>query len=262
VIYYICTKLPEGISLNSITFLGTGGARIMLSTQVLATGGMIVELEDTAFSLDPGPGALVNSFKYGINPTKLDGIITSHRHLDHSADINVMIEAMTRGGLQKKGHLFAPADALDKDPVVLKYLRGYLNKITYLKPNSEYSIKKLPFKTSMPHNHGVETYGFIFSGKNVTLGYLPDTAYFPELLDFYKADILVVSMLIMDNRPVLHLSVNDVEKIISSVKPKITILTHLGLKIFEHGAEKIAYYLSEKTNQRVIAATDGFRFKF
>ncbi|MEW6622720.1 MAG: hypothetical protein AB1420_06275 [Bacillota bacterium] len=45
--------------MNSVMFLGTGGARIMLSTQLLATGGMLIKLDDTFFSLDPGPGALV-----------------------------------------------------------------------------------------------------------------------------------------------------------------------------------------------------------
>lgn len=235
----------------------------MLSTQILATGGMIVTIDQTSFSLDPGPGALVYSFKKGIDPTTLDGIIASHRHLDHSADINVLIEAMTKSGSQKKGHLFVPTDALDTDPVVLMYLRGYLNKIHKLKPNSSYSFKSLSFNTSMPHIHGnVETYGFLFHGKNVILGYIPDTLYFPEILDFYKADILVISMLRLEKGPIMHLSVEDVGEIVANNKPKVTILTHFGYKIYQKGPHNIANYLSKKTGQKVIAATDGFKFEF
>jgi len=249
--------------LNHITFLGSGGARIMLSTQVLATGGMIISLDDTHFSLDPGPGALVNIFKYNINPTDLHGIIISHRHLDHSADVNVMIEAMTKSGSVKSGQVFAPSDALDIDPVILKYLRKYLREVTYLRPLSNYIINNLPFTTSMPHQHGSEeTYGFLFHGRNTILGYIPDTAFFPELLDFYKADVLIVSMLRLEKSNVLHLSVDDVELIIKSIRPKVTILTHFGYQIYQKGPDKIADYLTEKTGQSVIAAADGLEIDF
>lgn len=249
--------------MNRITFLGSGGARVMLSTQVLATGGMIISLDDTHFSLDPGPGALVNIFKYNINPTDLHGIIISHRHLDHSADVNVMIEAMTKSGLVKNGQVFAPSDALDADPVILRYLRKYLKETTCLRPLSNYVINNLPFTTSMPHHHGSEeTYGFLFHGRNIVLGYIPDTAFFPELLDFYKADILIVSMLRLEKSNVLHLSVDDVEVIIKSVRPRVTILTHFGFQIYQKGPDKIADYLKEKTGLKVIAAADGLEVDF
>ncbi|KUO53377.1 MAG: hypothetical protein APF76_09045 [Desulfitibacter sp. BRH_c19] len=249
--------------MNRITFLGSGGARIMLSTQILATGGMVVKLDDTLFSLDPGPGALINIFRHKIRPTTLNGIIVSHRHLDHSADINVMIEAMTKGGLEKKGQVFAPSDALDIDPVVLKYLRSYVKQVSPIKPLSNYHINNLAFTTSMPHHHGKqETYGFIFHGSNTTLGYIPDTAFFPELLDFYKTDVLIISMLRLEKSPVLHLCVNDVEKIINSIRPRKTILTHFGIQVFQKGPECIAKYLAEKTNLSVTAATDGLTLEF
>lgn len=246
--------------MNHITFLGSGGARIMLSTQLLATGGMIISLDNTLFSLDPGPGALINLLKYNIKPTDLHGILISHRHLDHSADANVMIEAMTKSGKIKNGQVFAPADALDIDPVVLRYLREYPQEITCIKPLSNYTINDLPFTTSMPHHHdNKETYGFLFHAKNTTLGYIPDTAFFPELLDFYKADILVISMLRLEKGDFPHLCVNDVEAIIKSIRPSMTILTHFGLEIYQEGPEKIANYLKEKTGLNVIAATDGLK---
>ena len=249
--------------MNRITFLGSGGARIMLSTQVLATGGMIISLDDTHFSLDPGPGALVNIFKHNINPTDLHGIIISHRHLDHSADANVMIEAMTKSGKIKNGQVFAPSDALDVDPVILKYLRGYLKEIMYLRPLSNYVINDLPFTTSMPHHHGTEeTYGFLFHAKDTTLGYIPDTVFFPELLDFYKANVLIISMLRLEKSNFAHLCVDDVEVIIKSIKPNITILTHFGLQIHQTGPNKIAEYLEEKTGLKVIAAADGLEINF
>lgn len=251
------------VRMNSITFLGTGGARVMLSTQSLATGGMLIKLDDTFFSLDPGPGALVSIFKHGIDPINLHGIIASHRHLDHTADINVLIEAMTLGGIKKQGQVFAPTDAINTDPVILKYLRGYPEEIVSLQPDANYKINNLPFTTSMPLHHGpAETYGFIFHGYNNSVGYIPDTNYFPELADFFHCDILIISMLRLERSPFLHLAVPDVEKLLQSFKPHVTILTHFGYQIFEKGPQKVAAHLAKASGQKVIAATDGLKFYF
>jgi ribonuclease BN (tRNA processing enzyme) len=249
--------------MNSITFLGTGGARIMLSTQHLATGGMLIKMDDAFFSLDPGPGALVSLFKHGINPATLDGIIASHRHLDHTADINVLIEAMTKGGVLRRGQVFAPADALTVDPVILQYLRRYPEKINQIKADSSYHINSLPFSTSMPLDHGqAETYGFIFHGRTASVGYIADTNYFPQLSDFFQCDILIISMLRLEQSPFLHLAVPDVEQLLQKLTPQVTILTHFGYQVFEKGPGSVAARLAEKTGRKIIAATDGLKYYF
>src|SRR5437879_7871451 len=105
-----------------LTFMGTAGARFMVAKQVAASGGLFIEDGNTRISLDPGPGAVVQYAKREIDLTTLDAIVVSHRHLDHSGDVNVMIEAMTDGGFAHRGKLFCPSDALDEDPFVLTYL--------------------------------------------------------------------------------------------------------------------------------------------
>ncbi|MCX7911999.1 MAG: MBL fold metallo-hydrolase, partial [Dehalococcoidales bacterium] len=98
---------------DTLVFLGTAGARFMVSKQLAASGGIWLNLAGTQILLDPGPGSLVQATRRRLNPEKLDAIILSHRHLDHSSDANVMIEAMTNGGFRRRGWLFAPQDALD-----------------------------------------------------------------------------------------------------------------------------------------------------
>src|SRR2546430_17240472 len=102
-----------------LTFMGTAGARFMVAKQVAASGGLYLEDGDTRISLDPGPGAVVQYAKRKVDLTKLDAIVISHRHLDHSNDVHVMIEAMTDGGFRHPGKLFCSVDALSGDPVGL-----------------------------------------------------------------------------------------------------------------------------------------------
>ena len=114
-----------------IKFFGTGGARFVALRQVRATGGLWLNYRKTNLYIDPGPGAIVRirSSKEHYDPAVLDGIIITHRHMDHANDINILIESMTEGGFKKRGTLFCPEDALADDPVVLKFARKYLENI-------------------------------------------------------------------------------------------------------------------------------------
>ena len=83
----------------------------------------------TQIHVDPGPGALVRALTHvpPCNPRELEAIVLSHKHLDHSGDVNVMIEAMTSGGFRRRGAILAPADAFDDEPVVLPYARRFVD---------------------------------------------------------------------------------------------------------------------------------------
>jgi phosphoribosyl 1,2-cyclic phosphodiesterase len=148
-------------SQNFLKFLGTAGARFVMIKQLRASGGIWISCKGTNVLIDPGPGSIVRcaTSKPKLEPSKLDGIILTHRHLDHAGDINVMIEAMTEGGFKKRGVVFCPEDALEEDPVILKHTRLFPERIEILKENKTYSIGGFEFQTSMKHIHPVETYG-------------------------------------------------------------------------------------------------------
>jgi len=113
-------KEEKGENSPFVKFIGTAGARFVVMKQLRSSGGVWLSSGRTHLYIDPGPGALVRclSSRPRMDPSALDGIVLTHKHLDHSNDVNVMIEAMTEGGFRKKGVLFAPEDALEKDPVV------------------------------------------------------------------------------------------------------------------------------------------------
>jgi ribonuclease BN (tRNA processing enzyme) len=144
---------------DTITFLGTAGARFVVTKQFLASGGAWLNLGGTEILLDPGPGCLVQSVKRKLDASKLKAIILSHKHLDHSGDINIMIEAMTEGGRRQRGVVFAPTDALNKDAVSFPYWRNYPEKIEILSEGGSYSVDDISFETPVKHRHPVETYG-------------------------------------------------------------------------------------------------------
>ena len=250
--------------MNEIKFLGTAGARFVVAKQMRNSGGIWLNLENTKILIDPGPGSLIRCLnsKPKIIPNELNGIILTHRHIDHSNDINIMIEAMTNGGFNKKGIIFAPIDSLDKDPVILEYLRNYLEKIEILEEKKTYKIGNIKFETPIKHIHGVETYGLNFFGGKYKISIISDTKYFDSLENNYKGDILIINVVLLDNNDnIFHLSINDVEKIIRKNKPKLSIITHFGMTMIKNKPWEIANDLSKKTNRKVIAANDGMSIK-
>jgi len=251
----------KSLSGDTITFLGTGGARIMVASQILASGGLWLNLGGTEILIDPGPGSIVQSTKRKLRADKLSAIILSHRHLDHSADVNIMVEAMTQGGLRRRGWLFAPADALGTEPVIFSYLKGYLDGIEVLAEGKSYSIGNISFTTPIRHIHSVETYGMLFSTGEHTFSYIADSRYFDGLCRSYGSELLIMNVVFLEaGRPFDHLSVPDAEHIIMELKPKVAILTHFGMTMWRAKPWEIAQRLSEKTGVRVLAARDGMKF--
>ena len=244
-----------------ITFLGTAGARFVVARQLLASGGAWLKLGNTQILLDPGPGSLVQAARRKLDATKLEAIILSHRHLDHSGDINIMIEAMTDGGTKKRGMVFAPADALNQDPVILSYLQSYPRSIQVLTEGGSYVINGVSFRTPVRHKHAAETYGFVFQTPRHTFSWITDTRYFEDLASHYEGDLLIINVVRLNpGAPIDHLSLPEAKSIIEELKPKIAILTHFGMTMWQAKPWELARKLTEETGILVIAARDGLKF--
>ncbi len=251
--------------MDFIKFLGTAGARVVVAKQLRASGGIWLSLDGTNLLLDPGPGSLVHCFKSRpkLDPTTLSGIVISHKHLDHAADINVMMEAMTVGGKERRGTVLAPGDALaGDDPIIYKYNRQFVNKIERLKAGGKYRIGTVGITAGPLHRHGVETYGLIFKSKSgKKIAYITDTKFFHALAKKYKADIVIISVLSPKPNPFDHLSAEDVKTIVKGLKPKTAILTHFGWYMIKAKPWLVAEDLSRELKTRIIAASDGLTFE-
>ena len=245
---------------DTITFLGTAGARFVVTSQLLASGGMWLNLGGTELLVDPGPGCIVQSTKRKLRADRLSAIIISHRHLDHAADVNIMIEAMTQGGLKKHGRFFAPADALGAEPVIFSYLKEFLEGVEVLAEGKSYAIDSVTFDTPVRHLHPVETYGLRFRTPEHTFSYIADSRYFDGLWQKYSGELLVINVVRLEpGHPYDHLSVPDAGRIISELKPKLTVLTHFGMTMWRARPWEVAQRLAEETGVRVMAARDGMK---
>ena len=252
----------EGLS-ESITFLGTAGARFMVTKQFLASGGAWFNLGGIEILFDPGPGCLVQATKRKLDPSKLDAIILSHKHLDHSVDINIMIEAMTEGGRKHRGVVFAPSDAFGQGTVILPYLLNYPERVETLFEGGSYTIGNVTFETPIRHQHPVETYGFVFKTPRHTFSWITDTRYSDKLLTYYQAELLIINVVLLEPKPqasIDHLSLPEARQLVMGIKPKVAILTHFGMSLWRAKPWEMARQLSEETGVPVIAARDGMRF--
>jgi ribonuclease BN (tRNA processing enzyme) len=247
---------------DSFVFLGTWGARVMVANQILASGGIWFNLSETQLLIDPGPGSIVQATKRNLKAEKLSAIFLTHRHLDHSADINIMVEAMTQGGIKPKGQLFAPSDALDDEPLLYSYLRKYLDKINILQEKHTYTIEKIQITTSTRNIHPVETYGLVIKNDTNLLGYLVDTRYSQHVVDSYQGcNLLIINVVLSENKHNIdHLTMADAENIITQIKLKVAILTHFGMNVWRAQPWLLAQEMSMRTGNHVIAAHDGMQF--
>jgi len=281
-------SMSEAVQPDRMVILGSGGARIVVAKQLRASGGIWFSLGGNQFLLDPGPGALVRmtGSRHRLDPTRLAGILLSHRHLDHSGDVNNMIEAMTMGGTEPRGSLFAPSDALEgDDPVVLRYVREFLTEIVTVKEGGKYRLGNVDFTCPVRHHHRGEVYGFRFrvggrgtgdggqetasaspesmvqspeSGAGaLTLSYIADTRYFPELAEHYRADVVIMNVVRLLPSDLDHLHVSDAEELVKAIRPRLTVLSHFGMKMLAARPWVIAREMSERTGCQVVAATDG-----
>jgi len=251
-----------------VKFLGTAGARFVVAKQLRSSAGVYIRMKDKNIILDPGPDTLVRCAKSkpAIDVTKLDAIILTHAHIDHSNDVNILIDAMTGGGLKRRGILFAPEECIHGDnAVVLPYLRDYAQDIVILRHNQKYSIDTVSFSTSGRHQHQVETYGVMFDHYGRKISFMVDTKYFPDLIQDYEgSDILVMNVVRFaphDSGQVMHLCIDDVREILSRITPRKAILTHFGMTMLKAKPWVLANELSDESGIEVIAASDGLTVK-
>ena len=248
--------------MSFVKFLGTAGARFVMIDQLRSSGGIWISCGKTNVILDPGPGSLVrcHSSRPKLDPKKLDAVILTHKHLDHSGDANVMIEAMTKGGFEKRGRLFAPRDALGAHGVIFSYLKNFPEETVMLEEGGRFGVGDLTFAVAIKNIHPVDTYGLKFFIENEIVSFVSDTRYFPGLIDAHKdATVLVLNVVFYEKRSDIdHMSIQEAIELIKAIKPKKAVLTHFGMTMLKQKPYLMERDLQAGLEMDVQLAYDGY----
>jgi phosphoribosyl 1,2-cyclic phosphodiesterase len=251
---------------TEIVFLGTGGGRFTTITQKRQTGGIRIISKRLNIHIDPGPGALIYSLGAGLNPQKLDAVLVSHRHPDHCSDAEILVEAMTRGMLKKRGVLAAPPNILrgntETGPTISTYHQQMIGKLITVKPEVNFLVGDTKVAATKTRHTDPEAVGFRLEIPKVgTIGYTGDTEYFKGIEKKYTgARILIISVMRPLGSPWTgHMTPEEAIKIVDAVKPEMAVATHFGMKMLYSGPNSEIKLIEEKTGVPTVAASDGMK---
>ncbi|MCW4016880.1 MAG: MBL fold metallo-hydrolase [Candidatus Bathyarchaeota archaeon] len=251
-----------------LVFLGTGGGRFATITQKRRTGGIRLISEKLNIHVDPGPGALIYSLEAGLNPQKIKTVIVSHRHPDHYSNAEVLVEAMTRGMLKKRGIVAAPSNILsgngETGPAISTYHQNMIEKAITLKPGVKFTVDKTKISGTKTVHSDPETVGFRFEIPEIgAIGYTADTEYFEGIEKEYKGvRLLILSVMRPTGSPWKgHMTPKEAAKLVEDVKPEMAVATHFGMKMIYSGPAYEVKLIENTTGVPTIAAFDGMKLQ-
>lgn len=169
-----------------VTIIGCDGAYPRVNG---ATSAYLVQDNETSVLLDCGSGS-ISRLQNHIELSELDGIVISHYHADHYADLECMQFAAMLDTFEKK-----------RDKALVIYGPGEEKMLTYknfcigntFKGKENFTIGSLTFETKL-NKHGIEAYSIKVTNKDgECLVYTGDTGYYDELPVFCKDASLLIA---------------------------------------------------------------------
>jgi len=251
-----------------LVFLGTGGGRFATITQKRRTGGIRFLSKGLNMHLDPGPGALIYSLETGLNPQKIMAVLVSHSHPDHYTNAEILIEAMTRGMLKKRGIVAAPHSVLfgneETGPAISRYHQKMPEKVIEVKSGVVFHVDDTRIVATEAKHTDLDAVGFRFETPEVgDIGYTSDTEYFEGVGKAYEGvRLLILCVMRPSGNPWMgHMTPEDAIKIVEEVKPEMAVATHFGMKMIFSGPNRQVKLIEEKTGVPILAASDGMRLR-
>ena len=234
-----------------------------MGKQIRASGGIILQINENQFHIDPGPSSLLMAREVGVNLRGNTALLVSHNHLNHCNDINAVVDAMTYSGFDKTGVLIANNTVIngsrDYTPFLQEYYKNCLERYIVLNAGQKVGINDIEIKALKAKHSETNAIGFKFFTPQYTLTYSGDTKYSAEVVEEYKnSNILILNVpFLKKEKENDGLSKEDAVKIINAVKPRLTIITHFGMDFIKSDPLYEVREIQKETNCQVIAAKDG-----
>jgi len=246
-----------------IIFLGTAGSSSVVSRNLRSSGGIILQVEDLQFHIDPGPGALSQAARFGINLRNNTAVLVSHKHPNHCNDLNMVVEAMSYSGLEQRGVLLSSKSVVhnveESHPFLTRYHQNYLEKIIVVEKKSKVGVELVEINVLSAEHTDPSAVGFKFYCPKFILSYTGDTAYSEELVEeLTGTDILILNVPYPGKTGTgLNLDTDSAIKMISKIRPKIAVVTHFGLEMLKADPIQEVREIQRITGVQTIAAKDG-----
>jgi ribonuclease BN (tRNA processing enzyme) len=259
-----------------LIFLGTGGGRHVMFSQVRATGGLLFDLDDVKFIIDPGPGSLVNARALGLDVGKWNGVLVSHLHPDNCSDANVLLDGMKEPFVVAEEHCILPMGKIKSKnkakprggakgfqwyPVISYYHQNNAESVHAVKHRDRIKVRNLEIE-AYHSEHYDPTVGFVVAHPKIKIGYPADGPYYAGQEKHYDGcDVLILNVLVpKGKKPVerKHMSVDDAIKLVNGMqkKPRLIVMQHFSFWILRNNVWKQAKILQDATKVRVLHAED------
>jgi ribonuclease BN (tRNA processing enzyme) len=249
---------------DRIIFLGSGGSRVVVATQVAATGGFIIQIGSHQIWVDPGPGALVRAKECKVRASDTNIIFCSHHHIDHSNDINAVIDAMTIGGIRQKGILISTKTTIegadDNGPILLNFYKKSLKETYPLTAGDKVTIGDLTF-IATPTSHDCDAIGLRLETPHGAIGFTSDSAYTPELAEAFKGCTILIADVLRPGKEKwkTHMNSSNVAELFKEARPRVGIITAFGMKLLKANPAWEARDIQKESGTVVYAAKEGLR---
>ena len=246
-----------------ITFLGTGtsqGIPVIGSNHPVCVSpnpkdkrlrvSVLIEWNDNAYVIDCGPDFRQQMLK--VNATKIDGILFTHEHADHTAGIDDIRPFFFRQG---DIPIYAHARVLKALHKRFDYIFESENKYPGAPSVKEHEIVNAPFVLKdidvIPINglhNKLQVFGFRFND----FAYLTDmkTVDDEEIEKIKGIDVIVINAL-REKTHVSHFNLEEALEFILKVNPKKAYLTHISHLLGFHDD------VQQKLPKNVFLAYDG-----
>lgn len=207
-----------------ITIIGCDGAYPRVNG---ATSAYLIEDKETKVLLDCGSGSIARLQNH-IRLSELDGVIISHYHRDHYADLECMHFATMLDTFSEKRKealvIYGPGEEQ-----MLTYKKFCIGK-TFKKKES-FNIGSLTFTTHI-NKHGIEAYSIkITNEEGKSIVYTGDTGYYNELPEFCNgASILIAEASCYEDergRMSGHMTAIEAATVAKESNVNTLVLTHL-----------------------------------
>ena len=219
-----------------------------------AGGGLYLNYNGIGIVIDPGLGFVNLMHKQGIYINNIDVVIITHDHIDHNADAKVIASLLydLNNYNERKGKIVKEVFELEtpkeheitwivdnnSKSVLRKSVKKIISLGDYVDKKKQLISGNKDIKLSAIRTKHIkgsdESYGirlFLNYERMLSIGYTSDTAYFPELSDFFaKSDILVFNVSDIYKKDVKgirdkhsHLGYNGSVKLLKSAMPQLAV---------------------------------------